>query len=191
MKREQILNLLTNEGIEVWRTAKINGVKYEDYMVSNLGRVKSLKYGKERILDTTKKTDGGYLRTRFNGKKYMVHRVVLESFFREFAYKEQVNHLDGDKTNNKITNLEYCYQCKNMCHAVRTGLRDEVNRKSAERMKRPYIDLKTCIAYDSLEELCNDIGLHRSTINKYRVKEVRWAYLKKIITEIEVLKADE
>ena len=96
--------------IEIWKD--IEG--YENlYQVSNLGRVKSLNYnhtGKEKIMKAKK--DKGYLRVQLykDGKPkfYSVHRLVATSFLPNPNNLSQVNHIDEDKSNNIVDNLEWC-----------------------------------------------------------------------------------
>lgn len=109
------------------------------YQVSNLGRVKSLsrfhktdeRYSsigytsKERILKPG--TDGwGYLYVALSKdkkrKNKRIHRLVAETFIPNIKNLQQVNHIDGNKKNNKVDNLEWCTREYNMQEAFRLGL---------------------------------------------------------------------
>lgn len=96
---------------EIWKD--IDG--YEGlYQVSNLGRVKSLNYNhtnQEKILRQIK-TKGGYVIINLckNGKSknFLVHRLVANAFLENLNNLPQVNHIDENKENNVVSNLEFC-----------------------------------------------------------------------------------
>lgn len=118
---------MKNENEEVWKDI----LGYEGhYQVSNKGRVKSLKQGKERILKQII-NKRGYLRICLikNGKKkiYMVHRLVAKSFLPNPNSLPQINHKDEDKTNNKVENLEWCDQKYNHNYGT-------INQRISEKM---------------------------------------------------------
>lgn len=112
-------------------------VGYEGiYRVSNQGKVLSLNYGpkgknhfinnSERVMRQTK-SNCGYLQVMLykDGKpkvKY-VHRLVAEAFIEKVDGMNQVNHKDGDKTNNSVENLEWVSARQNTRHAINAGLR--------------------------------------------------------------------
>lgn len=118
---------------ETWRPVK----GYESfYEVSDLGRVRSLsrtivkkngvkqnKVGK--LLKPCKSGNGYYyvvLTKNSHSKSKRIHILVAKAFIPNPENYQQVNHLDGDKSNNKLSNLEWCTPHQNQYHAVTTGL---------------------------------------------------------------------
>jgi len=65
----------------------------------------------------------GYYYVDLAGKSRKVHRLVAEAFLPDFLDKPQVNHIDGNKQNNHISNLEMVSAKENVVHAFKTGLR--------------------------------------------------------------------
>ena len=130
-------------------------------LVSNFGRVKSIsrmvncRNGKRRIVGKVLKTTvaNGYSRvsTKINGKTYHfnVHRAVAELFIlnSDPSRFNQVNHIDGDKTNPIASNLEWITQSQNQLHAYGTGLQKSKFKKMTQahadviKILRPYIAL--------------------------------------------------
>ena len=118
-----------------------------EYEVSNLGRVRSMKryYGMVgRIMPQTIQRKGYYAVTFWmNNKAYCrkVHRLVIEAFTPNPDNLPCINHIDGNKLNNHVSNLEWCTYQANMQHAVRTGLThphqwtDEERKQISERNK--------------------------------------------------------
>ena len=93
---------------EIWKDKK----DYEGlYMVSNWGRVKSIKFGKERILKPVTNSSG-YLLVNLckdgKVKAFTVHRLVAEAFLPNPHNYPCVNHKDENKQNNNVENLEFC-----------------------------------------------------------------------------------
>jgi len=125
--------------MEIWKD--IEG--WEDkYQVSNLGRIKSLarrfKRGdgltvnvEEKILKTMITKDG-YERAKLNlmggSKKYSVHRLVANAFIPNLENKPQVNHIDGNKLNNKVENLEWCTAKENVNHITKLGTHSRMHK---------------------------------------------------------------
>ena len=118
-----------------------------EYEVSNLGRVRSMKryYGMVgRIMPQTIQRKGYYAVTFWmNNKAYCrkVHRLVIEAFTPNPDSLPCINHIDGNKLNNHVSNLEWCTYQANMQHAVRTGLTnphrwtDDERKQISERNK--------------------------------------------------------
>lgn len=111
--------------MEVWKD--ISG--YEGlYQVSNMGNVRGLVFnnnqvvGKEKIHPIAKTDNGrGYhiVSLRKNGKRKneYVHRIVAMAFLEKPDGKNYINHLDYDKHNNCVENLEWCTQSENVCYS--------------------------------------------------------------------------
>ena len=119
--------------MEIWKNIK--GYE-EEYQVSNLGNVRSLgRYingprGKRKIdskILKPYKTSYGYLVVSIKNKKMMVHRLVAEAFINNPDLLPQVNHIDGNKTNNNSNNLEWISSRGNVIHAYNTGLKKRKN----------------------------------------------------------------
>jgi hypothetical protein len=103
-------------------------VGFEDYMVSNFGRIYSIKRTKSK---------GGFLKAQTNGNGYnhvifnkgakritvRIHKLVAIAFLDNPDNLRTVNHKDGIKKNNFASNLEWCTQSDNLKHALINGLR--------------------------------------------------------------------
>jgi hypothetical protein len=99
------------------------------YEVSNLGNVRRKEPGVNTQVGRSKKSSkssNGYMIVGCfaDGKRtnVLVHRAVAEAFIGACPDTQQVNHIDGDKTNNRLENLEYVTVSENMTHAIRIGL---------------------------------------------------------------------
>lgn len=102
---------------EIWKDTTCDN----KYMISNKGNVFSKKNNIIMKQNTLKK---GYKRVQLsNGKRYLVHRLVAEAFIPNPYNFPQVNHIDGNKQNNCVDNLEWCTQSYNMRHALNNGLK--------------------------------------------------------------------
>ncbi|KAB4502700.1 endonuclease [Bacteroides thetaiotaomicron] len=108
--------------MENWRFIEANS----DYMVSDHGRILSFK-GKSKLIISSSITAKGYEYVAIRQKGiyvgYSVHRLVATAFIPNPKRLPQVNHLDGNKLNNHVANLEWCDAYDNVMHAIRTGLR--------------------------------------------------------------------
>ena len=123
---------------EIWKDKK----DYEGhYQVSNCGRVKSIKFGKERILKlrTDKKT--GYLHVVLckdgKAKAFTVHRLVAESFLPNPHNYPCVNHKDENKQNNNVSNLEWCSVQYNNTYGTR--IERVAEKKTNGKQSKPVL----------------------------------------------------
>ena len=155
---------------EEWRPVDGHEGLYE---VSNMGNMKSLNYkrtGKEKILKLRKNRDG-YLVVSLckEGamKSYYVHRIVATAFLENPEGYTEINHIDQDKTNNKVDNLEWCSRSYNCNYGTR-------NKRMAEKLtnnpkiSKPVIaiDMRTglIVEFASVHEAERETGINIGNI---------------------------
>lgn len=165
---------------EIWKD--IPG--YESiYQVSNLGNVKSLQSGnhhsKIKIL-TPICADGRYLRVSLYKQKkpkyFPVHRLVAMAFIPNPENKPQVNHINGNKKDNRVENLEWCTSSENNLHAYKSGINKgskpwlgKTGFQNANSIPVNQIDLSTgnvISTFGSMEEAGRLTGCSPSKIGK-------------------------
>lgn len=123
---------------ETWKDIK----GYEGmYQVSELGNVRSVDRSykdvngklynlKGRVLKLS--ISNGYLSLNLNNKgkkRFCVHRLVAETFLDNPENKPEVNHINGNKLDNRLANLEWCTKSENTLHAYSIGLMTPNNIK--------------------------------------------------------------
>lgn len=149
---------------EIWKNVTIS--PYSDYyMVSNLGNVKNIS--SNRILKQSKTKDG-YLMVVMcvNGKTktLTVHRLVAMSFIENPNNLPQVNHIDGNKKNNNVSNIEWCTAKQNMHHAVKSGLFEK--RTGIRPVYQFSLDGKFIKKWESGMEASHYLGKKEQSIYK-------------------------
>lgn len=146
---------------EIWKDVK----DYEElYQVSNLGRVKRVTTG--RILKGGKDKYGYLIVNLYKnsvGSIKTIHRLVAEAFIPNPENKPQVNHVDENKTNNSLDNLEWMTAKENTNHGTR-------NERSGKSQSIPIIatNLKTgeSMEFYGSNECARQLGLHQASITK-------------------------
>lgn len=145
------------------------------YQVSDTGLVRSLLHGEPRVLKNTK-THQGYQRVglaygRSKQKKALVHRLVAKAFIPNRQTKPYVNHINGNKKNNQVSNLEWCTQSENVQHSYDTGLQvfvrgnEHFNSKLTENKVREIRKLWDTGLYLQ-KEIGIKFGVNQQTISR-------------------------
>lgn len=123
--------LLKDEN-EVWVSIFIDGKEYPEYLVSNEGRIFSLR---SNSIMSGVKNHSGYIRIKLRDEDNKAvlkakHRIVAERFCSNPYNKLYVNHKDGYKENNHPDNLEWVTSKENTVHAIENGLIYTIGEKS-------------------------------------------------------------
>lgn len=148
--------------------------KYPNYFVTKEGLVFSSKTNKFLKFSYDQQ---GYQRVglyvgNYKTKTIKVHRLVAESFIENIENKKDVNHIDGNKSNNNVSNLEWCTRSENIKHAFKIGLKIITDRQINGvkiRFSKKVLDTKTGIVYESLKEASIDLEIKYSTLkNNFR-----------------------
>lgn len=172
--------------LEEWRDIK----GYEGfYQVSNQGRVKSIRrrrvikgieyiINKELVLKSYKHTHG-YLKVNLSEdgwvKSFFVHRLVLQAF-NPNEEELEVNHIDGNKRNNNLGNLEWVTQKENVKHAYELGLNTKRKKVLCVETGEVYKSATECAKENSvsvglISGVCNG---HYETARGKHYKYYEW-----------------
>src|ERR1044072_3133814 len=138
---------------------------FEGKKISNLGRAFN-EFGKQIGLVKRDPKNRNYVKIWHNKTHYSLHRLIYTLFIGIIPEGMEINHIDGDKLNNKVNNLEALTPTENMRHAIRIGLKGGKPKKFTEE----EIDL----AFSLFKEGYSDAEINRKTnISRCYLKELR------------------
>lgn len=137
----------------------------EDYEITREGQIINKTNG--HILKG-QPNGKGYLRVHIDGKLRFIHRLVAEKYIPNPNGYEQVNHIDGDKTNNNVDNLEWVDNQTNRDHAVQTGL-----HLSGEACSWSKLDWKKVEYIRSHLEISNEEYANIYQVSPATIKDVK------------------
>lgn len=154
---------------EIWKDI----IGYEGlYQVSNLGRVKSLSNNfsrKEKILKNHKNS-GGYLRVVLNknrkAKRYYIHRLVSEYFIDNPNNLPQIDHINTDRTDNRVENLRWVTHKENMNNPLTIDKINKINKKSSKPIIQFSKDGEFIRKWDSAMDAQRELGIKQGGISE-------------------------
>lgn len=178
---------MTNIQEEIWKET-LDG----KYKISSLGRL--MGNGKSKKIIKLFVNVKGYYRyhSTFHKKNFSIHRLVAESFIPNPDSKPQVNHIDGNRLNNEVSNLEWCTASENQIHCSKIGLRLPSEKQRLAAKAQGENMGKRVVQYDLLGNKLNEfqsgrkaakeLGLNEMSINRCargerkRYKNNVWKY---------------
>lgn len=135
---------------------------YPDYEITKDGRVRRIKNQRELKASPL---PSGYIRVnlRKEGKTYTayIHKLVAETYLPTAAVNVEVNHKDGKKNNNDLSNLEWTTHQENVQHSY-----DELNREGKQIIEVEFLDGQK-LQFPSIKECAAAFGVDPTTIRDY------------------------
>ena len=145
---------------------------FSKYKISMSGEVVTIKTGRIRKVHCTDRYTRVLLMNDTGGKNTMsIHRLVALTYIPNPHNKATVNHIDGDKSNNSVSNLEWATQEENQLHADATGLNKVKGTDNGTFKPWFYIvnGVKNVMNNITIKQWCDDNGLQNtySNVKKY------------------------
>ena len=157
------------------------------YEISDLGRIRRVKGGPGTFVGKVLKLEAnnrGYWYAQpckeCKRHKFLIHRLVMAAFVGPCPDGIQVNHIDGDKENNRLDNLEYMTQSENMVHGRGLGLFSSIGGEkngNAILTEENVHEIRRRLKYESPKAIAERFNISRGNI--YSIKNgTRWSSLK-------------
>ncbi|ALM64160.1 HNH endonuclease [Lactococcus phage 936 group phage Phi4.2] len=147
---------------EVETFVKIEG--FNNYEVSNLGKIRNTKSG--RIRKPFLQPNGylGFCLCENNKPKFLyLHRILATAFIDNPEEKPQVNHIDENKLNNDLSNLEWCSARENLTHGTRTKRAAE---KHCKKVVQLDLDDNVLNVFKSMTQAERETGVSQGSISR-------------------------
>lgn len=148
---------------------------YENYMITTHGEV--FNVNTRKYLKNVEDGRGYYFVTLYKdgkGKNYRIHYLVASHFINNKENKPQVNHIDGNKLNNNVKNLEWATPSENIKHAWANGLSksSELQKEKARQMciqlkSKKVIDTLNGKIYNSASDASKKLNINVNTLRGY------------------------
>lgn len=163
IKIKEISGLESFDGYEIDR----NGNVYSYHIRGMNRKFNSIDWSKKPIVLSPSTKSSGYkhlaLHDGNKAKYFMVHRLLAMAFIPNPRNLEQVNHIDGDKTNNSLDNLEWVSRSDNVKHAFKIGLQCHKRNGAVKPVKQFDLDGNFIKEHESITDAVNAVGLKPSS----------------------------
>ena len=147
------------------------------YMISSDGEIIS-SYKNGKVLKHKIDKQGYHEISLYKDNKnhyFKVHRLVAQAFIPNTENKPQINHIDGNKSNNSVSNLEWATGFENQQHSIKTGLRvmpkgekhcNYGKRGSLVHNSKLVLNKENGVFYESVKEAAESINMKYATLKK-------------------------
>lgn len=146
---------------EIWNN--IEG--WPDYQISNLGRVKSLKFNQERILKPSINKRGYKRVVLCNNKKqktFQVHKLVAMAFIPNPDNLPEINHKNENPQDNRVENIEWCDRFYNINYGTR---KDRIAKAKSKKVAQYTLDGMLVRVWESATQIMMETGIDKTCIS--------------------------
>ena len=194
-KSEPLMTTLSTTEKASIRSISLSGERWKrakgfssNYYVSNMGRILTTrKYGANIVAVMKPAKDAnGYYRTMMDGKTVKVHRIVAENWLKNPSHLRCVNHLNCDRADNRVENLEWCSTKYNAWYGTKMGNIKQPTRpanarytdKDRDQVRKEYLEFtagmgKTLAENMKRKEFYEMMGKRYPLVSNATIKE--WA----------------
>ena len=149
--------------------------EFPSYEINKLGQVRNIKTGK--ILSQSL-SPNGYYQINITNKCRRTHRLLAETFIKNPDNLETVNHIDGNKLNNNLSNLEWCTHGENIQHSYNLKNRSALGENNAKCKTNEKIVNEICIHLENglKPSFIRDLGYDYNLIRAIKARK-NWNHI--------------